>query len=171
LLFPSLAWCPPAKAPNHFDIYYLRTVKLFSHYQPEDNLGQVLDFCKGTFYGCKGNTEILPVLAAISCMEGGFKTKRSVGWLGGHKVTILAGSRILDGKGTHDWIWLKHNPVHMNACLAAQFSKLYRIYGREKAIRHWNKGMKWRCKTAGNYYNGVEKLVKEYKGEIQCSHF
>jgi len=143
---------------------------LFAHYQPEANPVQVLDFCKGSFYGCGGNTEILPVLAAISCMEGGFKPskkhknkKNYVGWLGGHRPTIIAGSNILDGKGAHNWEWLRGNPVHMCACLSAQFNKLYHLYGREKAIRHWNKGMNWRCKVAGKYYNGVEKLVKEFK--------
>lgn len=170
-IFPSFGWCPPASS-NSFDVYYRSSIRLFKHYQPEANPNQVLDFCKGTYYGCRGDIEILPVLAAISCMEGGFKpskrhkNQKHVGWLGGHRVTIVAGSNILDGKGTRDWAWLKQNPVHMSACLAAQFSKLYRLYGREKAIRHWNKGMNWRCKIAGKYYNGVEKLVKEFKGEI-----
>ena len=87
--------------------------------------------------------------------------------MGGHKLTILAGSRLLDGPmsdKTARWKWLNRYPDHKIACLSAQFKHLYNLKGEEVAVRMWNKGMNWRCQDADSYYRDVEFMKKYYLG-------
>ena len=87
--------------------------------------------------------------------------------MGGHKLTILAGSKRLDGPISDSkarWRWLGKHQDHKIACLTAQFKHLYDLKGEEGAIRRWVKGEKWACADAESYYNDVEKMKNYYFG-------
>ena len=87
--------------------------------------------------------------------------------MGGHKLTILAGSKLLDGRIEDKkarWKWLNMHPDHKIACLTAQFKHLYGLCGEEGAVRRWVKGERWRCQDAQLYYNDVKLMKKIYLG-------
>jgi len=85
----------------------------------------VFRFAKASYYGCGGDPDVLPITACLSCREGGYKSKNGQGRMGGHKLTILAGSKRLDGPISDSrarWKWLGRHPDHKIACLTAQFT-------------------------------------------------
>jgi hypothetical protein len=166
-LLPVALGHSQSRPSDEFLIHWKNTQRLFRHYQPEATQWQTFNFAKATFYGVKGDPAILPLTACLSCREGGYKTPTGQGRMGGHKPTILAGSKILDGPISDKqarWKWLNRYPDHKIACLSAQFKRLYGLCGEEGAVRRWVKGSKWRCKDAEIYYNDVEMMKKIYYG-------
>ena len=157
----------PEDKPDPFIDHWHRTETLFKRYQPKASQQEIFQFARASFYGVRGYPELLPLVASISCREGGYANKNGMGRMGGHKATILAGSKRLDGPIKDKearWRWLKKRPDHMIACLSAQFAFLYRHLGEEKAIRGWVKGQRWACEDARKYYNDVEVMKKFYLG-------
>ena len=157
----------PEYKPDPFISHWHKTERLFKRYQPKATVEETYQFSRASFYGVWGHSALLPLVASISCREGGFATKSAMGRMGGHKATILAGSKRLDGPITDKvarWAWLKKRPDHMVACLCAQFAFLYNRLGEEHAIRGWVKGENWRCEDAKKYYIDVQIMKRFYEG-------
>lgn len=165
--YPGNASIAPTNPNTAFLDHWHRTSRLFKRYQPEATQYETFVFAKASFYGVNGDPAVLPITACLSCREGGYKTKNGQGRMGGHKLTILAGSKLLDGPISDPvarWKWLNRHPDHKIACLSAQFKHLHDLKGKEIAVRMWNKGMDWRCDVAGSYWKDVQVMENYYFG-------